>query len=152
MVQMARHEWTSQALHLACAMARNQRISVSMIRMLPVQHAAWLGTELADPLLTHQEYQQVREYQRAAETYDVQWSLQSMQYITLGDALVEAATHLDAIAVFAALPQSKIPYLRKFQIWNLQHKMAAGHRMLYTLDQPNKSATWAPSITMPAHK
>jgi len=149
---MARHDWTMQALHLACAMARNQRTNVTLVRMIPVQHIAWLGTEFANTPPTPQEHQCLRSYDATAEDYGVQLSIQSMQYVTLTDALVEAATYLEALAVFANIPPMSFPYWRKFQVWNLQRRMTSAHRMLYTLDQPASGTSWVPSVSVPAHK
>src|SRR5215813_11249470 len=110
MVHMADHRWTSEALHLACALARNNQAEVALVRMMPVQHIAWLGTDFGNTPVTSQEYERLQEYQATAEDYGVDLSVQSMQYITLPEALVEAADHLGASVVFASLPKSHFPY------------------------------------------
>jgi len=152
MVYMADHTWTSQALHLACAVARNTGTDITLVRTMPVQHVSWLGTELGEMPLTPGDYQALREYQATAEDYGVNFCVQSMQCISLADALVEAADQLDAAMVFATLPEYSLSYWRKFQLWTLHRRLAAHQRQLHTLEQPLNVAAWTPSITVPAAK
>jgi nucleotide-binding universal stress UspA family protein len=152
MVYIGEHKWTVQALHLACALARNNNTTVTLVRMVPVQHTRWLGTEAGNTPPTSEAYELLREYQATAEDYGVELVVCSMQYATLADALGEAADHLDTPVVFATLPQSVIPYWRKFQLWMLEHHLAANQRRLYTLDQPTNVETWTPSVTLNAAK
>jgi len=152
MVQMAHHDWTLQALHLACAMSRNYKADVTLVRMLPVQHIGWLGTDYAHTPPTPEEYRHLQQYQATAHDYGVELSVIPMQYISLKEALVDAANELDAMAVFATLPRSGVSYWRKFQSWDMQRHLAAHHRMLYTLEQPSTNVERVPSIAIPAHK
>ncbi len=152
LVQFSDYRWTLRALHLACALARNQRTDLTLIRMIPVRNIGLLGNQIASVPLTSKEYRAIREYEATAEDYGVSINNRSMQYVTLADALVEAADHVNAFSVFADLPQSSIPYWSKFTHWNMQRRLTAAHRTLHTLDQRTDKDSWLPSITLPAQK
>src|SRR5262245_49691972 len=100
LVQKADDNWTMQALHLACAMARNTGAEVALLRLMQVQHLSYLGTPFGNNPPTHQEQNRLKEYALTAEDYGVELTLHSMQCTTLLDAVVEAAEYLDARVVF----------------------------------------------------
>jgi hypothetical protein len=152
MVSMADHAWTSQAMHLACAVARNSGMEINLVRMMSVQHLLWLGMELGEVPPTREEYKALRDYQATAEDYGVNLCFETMQCVSLADALVDAADQLDAEMVFATLPENNLTYWRRFQLWMLGRRLAAKHRQLHTLEQPVKGAAWAPSVTVHATK
>jgi hypothetical protein len=149
-VQMADLEWTKKALHLACAMARGKQDEVLLLRMIPVQHAAWLGTDVGDSAPTALEYDDMREYDTIAHDYGVDIVLTSMQYLTLKEALIQAVELLEARTLFARLPESFIPYWRKYLVRSLESHMAAHNCTLYTLEQPADVAEWTPAVTVAA--
>jgi hypothetical protein len=152
MVQMADRKWTMQALHLACALARNNHAEVVLLRLTPVKNLGLLGSELANVPPSDDEYEDLGRFGQTAEDYGVPMRVQPMQYTTLIDAIDQAAEFLGAQAVFAKLPQNAIPYWRKFQVWSLSRSLASRCCQLYTLDEPTTDVEWTPSVTVKAAK
>jgi nucleotide-binding universal stress UspA family protein len=150
LVQMAQEDWTMQAVHLACALARNNGAEVALLRLMPVPHPSYLGTSMGNQPPTEHEYRMLKEYAATAEDYGVSFTVNSMQCMTTLDAVAEAADNLDAKVVFAQVPESRIPYWRTFQIWNLKRQFHGGQRQLFTLDQPVNDPDWTPAITVKA--
>jgi hypothetical protein len=134
MVHMANREWTLAAMHTACALARNTGAEVTVVKMVAVHHPGWLGTDLGYRSLSWQDHDNLRYYQATAEDYGVAFSMLVFQYVTLPEALVDAAAYIDAQEVFAVLPQSLIPYWRQLQLWNLRRQLSQQGRCLYTLE------------------
>jgi hypothetical protein len=149
---MAHPDWTLQALHLACAMARNTGVDVTLMRMIPVQHYGWLGTEMGNQIPTAQDFRLLNEYEKTAETYGVELTVVPMQYVSLKEAIVQAAHHLEAKAVFATLPQSSVAYWRKFQMWDLQRQLGARQFPLYSLEPHYSAEGRVASVAIPAPK
>jgi hypothetical protein len=130
LVQLADPLWTMHALRSACRMARDYQTDVTLLRLIPVQHVGWLGTELVEPHLPGGEYEALRSYLNIAQGFETTLNVQSMQYVSLGDALVDAAHYLDAVAVFAPPPQSKNRLLQKLQTWNFQRRLAVQYHTI----------------------
>lgn len=145
LVQISASRWTLQAVHLACSLARNNDARVILLRLIPVYHPGYLGTEFVDSAMTPQEYKDITTYSATAEDYGVMMTIQPMQYLTALDAVVNAAEQVKADIVFARVPASRISYWHKFQIWNLQRRLVPARRQLYTLDQSEDQLT---SITV----
>lgn len=148
LVQMADKRWTTQALHLACALARNNQAQLVLLRLMQVEHISYLGSNFGEVAPTHAEYNDLQEYHATAEDYGVDLTLTQMQCIEPFEAVVEAAEHLDANVVFARVLPSRIPYLHRLRLWWLEKRFAAEKRQLYTLDQPSSDGARAPSITV----
>jgi hypothetical protein len=152
MVHMADRTWTMIALHLASAMARSMGTEITLVKMTPVQHLSWLGTDFGSSNWTAQEREDLASYTATAEDYGVGLDPQMFQYATLPDAISDAAEYFDAQVVFATLPKSLIPYWHRFQLWALDRRLAGQHRRLYTLEQPPGPASvdWTPSVLVHA--
>jgi hypothetical protein len=150
-VVMSEHQWTLEAMHLACALARNTGADVTLVRLLPVTHASYLGASFAYWEFSPADYEQFNEYRETAEDYGVPISLLVVQYIDFTDAVAQAAEQIESRVVFATLPHSPIPYLRRFRLWHLRRLLQRGKRTLYTLDPDTKTPNWKPSITVLAH-
>lgn len=148
LVQMSEKLWTMQAVHLACALARNNGAKVILLRLAPVQHLSYLGTPFGDAPLSSQEYDDLKEYAVTAEDYGVELTLQPMQCYSAFDALVDAAEQIDADTVFARVPPSRFPYWQRFQAWQLERRFSAVHRQLFTLNKSNRSGSQLPTITI----
>jgi hypothetical protein len=148
LVQMADHPWTLSALHLAFAMSRRTDAEVALVKFVSVTHAQWLGTSLGDKQLTTSERDALAAYQATAEDYGIPLVLHTMQYVTLLDAIVQAAEQVDAQAVFANLEPGIIPLWHRFQLWRLQQILQHNKRQFYSLEQPTDtdSAEWVPSV------
>ncbi|MCC7451140.1 MAG: hypothetical protein IT324_27255 [Anaerolineae bacterium] len=148
MVQMAERQWTIDALHLACAMARGTGAEVALIRMINVPHIQWLGTDMAYCEPTAAEQRDMQSYAAIASEYGVTLTVNALPYSTLLDAIADTAEYLDADVVFASIPKSATFYWRRFQVWNLRRRLARQGRELYTLDKPADVPVtdWTPAV------
>lgn len=150
-VHMGENSWTGQALHLACALARNTGAEIALLRLIPVQHMRWVGTDMVNNDVTSEEYELLRGYAATAEDYGVTMALTNMQYQSgLGEALADAADNLNASVVFAALPESTIPYWHQLQTWLLERRLTGAKRTLYTLEREANFQPTSTTITVRA--
>jgi hypothetical protein len=145
-IQVTNKDWTMEALHLACAMARGGDTTISLVRFMEVCHPSYLGTIMGSIAPTQQEYQDLKDYQETAEDYGVELDVCSIQCLSALDVIAQAADELQADVVFARVPESTIPYWRKFQVWNLERSLKGQHCQLYTLDKPANTNEWVPSV------
>lgn len=134
MIHVGTRAWTVETLHSACVLARRTDAEIALVKMLPVQHLGWLGTEFGNLSFTEQVEQELRDYALTLEDYGVPYSVNLMQYVTLIDALVQAAGHLKAQVVFAQIPGSIIPYWHRFQTAMLRRLLARQYRQFF--DRP----------------
>ncbi|MBL8164451.1 MAG: hypothetical protein JNJ61_20855 [Anaerolineae bacterium] len=146
LVQISEPSWTMQALHLACALARNNAAQIILLRLMPVRHPSYLGSAFGNSPPTEQERHDMAEYAATAEDYGVELSIQPMQCATVLGALVDAADQLNVDAVFAHIHKSWIPYWHQFQTWDLRRQLSAAHRQLFTLDSPPQHKEYVPAI------
>ena len=152
LVQMTDKRWTTQALHLACALARSNQAAVVLLRLMQVERIRDLGSKFGDIAISSAEYRNLMDFSATADDYGVELSLEQMQCASLLQAVVDAAFYLNADVVFARVPESHVPFLRHFHVWQLERRLAPAHRQLYTLDQHDSYGNQAPSITIkPAH-
>ncbi len=152
MVLLAEKNWTAQAVHMAAAIARHRGVAIHFVRMIPVQHTSWLGTELGNVRDSSQEYADLMDYCRTAEDYGVNVYLSQMQYHTLHEAIAEAAEYLNADLVFATLPAMTLRLWRTFRLRQLARRLEKQQRTLVTLEPVPGVAEWTPSVTLPAPK
>lgn len=147
-VQMADRAWTTQAMHLACSMARNTGSQVVLLHLMLVNTPHLLGFGLVGDRPSRDEDKMIQEYATIAEDYGVEISLQLMQYSSFMDALVQAAEQLDAAAIFARLPKPSVAVLHKVQLWNVKRQLSAQGRQLYTLEQPEGAETAVTAVSL----
>jgi hypothetical protein len=133
LVQLTEPLWTAQAVHLASALARNTHAKLVFLRLIWVSHLNYLGSDLGNPPISSEDYEQLREYTATAEDYGLEPVVCSMQAFAPLAAIAEAAIHLDAQTIFAQVPASRIPYWQQFQTWRLEQRLKP--RTLYTLAQ-----------------
>jgi hypothetical protein len=145
MVQIANREWTLEALHCACLLARNTSARIALVKMIPVQHASWLGTEWGYMYFTPQEQADFTDYQATIEDYGVPFTPLMLQYVTLAEATIQAAEHVNAQIVFARIPESRIPLWTKFQRRLLTRQLARQKRQWIQYPAYNPDAS---SITL----
>lgn len=124
MVQIGDREWTLEALHCACLMARNTAANIALVQMIPVQHPGWLGTEWGYLHFTSQQQAGFADYQTTIEDYGVKFTPLVFQYVTLTEAIAQAAEHVNARIAFAKIPETVIPFWTKFQRWSLNRQLA----------------------------
>ena len=146
LVQMAEREWTEEALHLACAMARNKGTNVTLLRMIEAQHYSWLGTTLGFDAFSAAQSDLQWNCKAIAEKYGVDLCIQPMQWITYVGAMVDASDELEAEAVFACPPQRMISLLRRYEVWDLRRQLEERHKTLYLLDEPVDSMILATQV------
>jgi hypothetical protein len=136
MVQIADHQWTLDALYRACLLARDMNAEVALMKMVPVQHLGWLGTEFGNMNFTAKERSELHDYEATAEDYGVPCSTHVFQYATLPEAISQAADYVKAHIVFATLPQSIIPFWQHFQLWGLRNRLTHNGRELFDPNKP----------------
>ncbi len=149
LVQMTNETWTMQALHLACALARNNGARIALLRLMQVQHLGFLGTEFGSAPLSQQEHAAWLNYAATAEDYGVEIVRQAMQCWSPLEAIADAADYVDAQVVFAHIPHSYIPYMDRWQRWQLQRRLEKAGRQLFTLEGVAGNAR-VPSIVINA--
>jgi hypothetical protein len=145
-VTLGEPKWTLNAMHLACALARNTARDVLLLRMNPVTHPSYLGADVAPLNITSSERALIRDYAHTAEDYGVSVSLALVNYVDFVPGLAQAAENANADVIFATLPGSRIPYLRRMRLWNLRRQLKP--RALYTLDLDTTIPEWKPTITV----
>ncbi len=146
MVQLTDHRQTLATLHFACAMALHTGSRIVLVKMLPAEHPGWLGTDMGSWNLTAQDHDNMREYQATAEDYGVEVSGEIFQYLTLPEAIADAADYVDAQFVFAVVPGSVIPFWHRFQVWTLRKRLAQHGRQLFLPDQDHANQNQVPSL------
>jgi hypothetical protein len=156
MVQLGEPQWTSEALHLACTLARANACDLTIVKMVPVGQPGWLGTELGNRNFSAADQELLRECAITAEDYGVQVAVDLYQYLILSDAILDAAEYFDAHLTFATLPRYKLPFWRKFLMWRLHRQFQMRGRVLNTLEEPIALQDWMPtpiaSSFIPAEK
>ena len=130
MVEVAAREWTQEALHSACNIARRSHACVALVQMVPVRHPLLLGTQIAYQSLSKAEIERLCSYEETLEDYGVEYSITLFQYATLVGAIVEAADLLNARVVFAELPKSALPFWRSIRLEGLRRSLAQQQRQL----------------------
>lgn len=150
MVQVMDSQKTLEALHFACALAHGQQTKVVLVKMVPVDHVSWLGTELGEDHFTDEDSQALRTYREVANSYEVEVETQTFQYTTLTPAIVQAADYVGAQIVFAELPPSVLPFWYRFRAWLLRQALAERGGHLYLLEHGTDPTSWTPSLLVPA--
>jgi len=131
MVQVGEHQWNNQALHYACILARRDAGKVALVKMIPVQHVGWLGTEWGNLNLTADDRTELTDCVATVEDYGVDYTTHFFQYMTFGDALLEAAEFTKADVVFASLPRSRFPWWTQLRMDSLYRQFARQQRVLF---------------------
>jgi hypothetical protein len=120
MVQVSNREWTMEALHCACLLARKLSTKIVLVAMIPVAYPCWLGTEWGYINFTEQERLDLVDYQATIEDYGIAYETVLFQYESLTAAIVQIAEHINAQIVFAQLTESIFPFWTR-----LQHRLLA---------------------------
>lgn len=150
MLQIAGRGWTRPAVHVACQMAREIGATILLVKMVPVQHIAWLGTELGYMDFTRKEQAEMTEYQEILEEYDIDYRCHISQYVDLPDIIVQIVRKANAQIAFATLPTSIIPGWHKFQLRRLRQRLSRYHCEL--IDTTSFDAIGSVFILPPAGK
>ena len=142
-VQLADPEWTMQALHLASALARNTGSYVTLLHLALARNPGLLGTELATPAPSWEEWAQFREYGSVCGDYGGEFVFQPMQYVTLTGAIRDAATMLEATAFFIKQPDSRFRLWNRFVAWRLEQVLRPVGCRLYFVDAGTCMIDWS---------
>lgn len=129
MVQLDDHRWTLEVTHTASQIARSNNAEIVFVKLVPVQHIGWLGTELGYRAFTGRDYADLREYASVAEDYGVTDHVQAFQYVTFVEGIVQAAEFFDTDLVFA-IPLHPQSLLGRLQRRYLKRSLANHHRLL----------------------
>jgi hypothetical protein len=140
MVQIADREWTLGALQRACALARAMPAQICLVHMVPVQAPGWLGTDLGYLDFDTDDAEDLATYIDMIETADVACTPLVFQYVTLADAIAQAAEHVDAQIVFAKIPQSIVPFWTSLQWRLLDRQLVRQGRRLFKPNAPVRPA------------
>lgn len=147
MVQMSDEQWTLEAMHFACAIARRLNGKVVLLHLMNSSNPGLLGWAGVPTAMTEQHL--VERYSTIAEDYGVEFHVQPMQFVTLTDALVQAVERLQASFLFANIPMYRFAFWRQFRLWSLKHHLNGC--CLYTLheEQPVYVETIEESVEFP---
>lgn len=148
MVVLADRAWTTQALHLACAMARRQNILVILVKMIPVVHPQILGTTAGYLQLTAQEERDIQEYAATAEDYGVAFTIQFCQYANYLHGIVDAAQQLGPRDVLAHIPDGRFVWWQRLQEWWLDKRLSHQKHCLHTLAEGSNPLEWIPTVVL----
>lgn len=151
LVVLGVEKWTRQAMHLACAMARNLDASVAIIRLVPVSNPHQLGATDRTPERNPQCLALQHELLATAEDYQTKAEVIRLHYASYNSGIGSAAEELQALALFSPPPRHTVKWLRTFQLWRLRRAVKCP---LYTLDpadqpafvQTPKPADWPVSL------
>ena len=152
LVEVSDKRWTMQAMHLACAMARNTRSELILLHLLSVSNPMLLGSSVGFNPPGYEERKAIKEYLMVAEDYGVNIAVHVMQYESQIDAIVQAAGELDTSIVFAHLPESRLSLVRKLKLWSLKHHLSAQGRRLYTLAEPQELGYQVAAVSLKVAK
>jgi hypothetical protein len=130
MVQIADRAWTMDALHRACRLGRTMPTHIALVKMIPVQHISWLGTELGNRNFSERDQREIINYEATIEDYGIEFSSTVFQYSELDQVILQAADTLNAAIVFATLPKTIIPFWRNWQLQSLRRRLWRNQRML----------------------
>jgi hypothetical protein len=141
-VQVADPQWTTLALHLASALARNIGGHVTLLYLMPVRNPGLCDSALGASCPGWQQQKQFHEYGAICEDYGVDCVLQPMQYVTYAEALCDAAVILKANASFVKKPDSHFSLWNRFLTWRLHKAMRSIGCQLYLVDTDTRMIDW----------
>ena len=142
MIVPGTRQWTQQALHLACAMARDAGAVVVMVKMVGVNHPLRLD-DLVGTKDTAQDRCLWEDCAATADIYGVPYQVQVFTYSDYVPGLVSAAEQMGAAAVFVSPAHSSFRLWNQIRQWRLRYALK---QTLYTLETPVDQ----PSFTLPA--
>jgi nucleotide-binding universal stress UspA family protein len=143
LVQMADHKWTMTALHVACGYGRQLNRPIILLHLIPVP-PSYLGTNYGYFFSSFEDFPLFREYLATAEDYNVPFTYQPMQYISMKDALIQAAERFDASIIFVKSPNHLFRWWTALHQNILKRRMWSQQRDLHSLDNTTSVKTVFP--------
>ena len=144
-------DWTVNAIHLACTIARREGRELVIVKMLPMQHTGWLGAPQDFTALTRDERHLLSNCLSTADDYGVTATSEFFQYVDLPEAIRQAAEHYEASTVFAMLPHYRLAFWGKLMNNQLERQLHQQHCTLHTLAPSNAQGDWTPSVVVTPH-
>jgi hypothetical protein len=133
MVVVGDRTWTLQAMHLACAIGRDNSGLVVVVKMVRVNNPVLLGDASGLVHYSAHDRHALQECEATAEDYNVPFRLHVCTYADYAAGLAAAADQLDAALIFAPPPHSRLQPWNRFQTWRLHHIV---HRPVFSLTTP----------------
>jgi hypothetical protein len=126
--------WTLEALHQASRIIRRRKGSITLLHMIPVSHPLWLGYKDSFLEISPSQRCDLREYKATAEDYNVVVEIQPMHYVSLKEALVQAADMLEVDIVFNKKATGILKYWDVLLHMRLAHRFSNRQQQLFTLE------------------
>lgn len=131
MVQVTDPKQAINALNFACTIARTNHGCIVLLKLIPVSHPEWLGTEWGYMNFTPQEQQALKSYEQIVESCGIDVKTCVMQVMSTRNGIISAADSVDAQIVFARLPHSIIPFWHAWQTRKLRRALEHHQRQLF---------------------
>lgn len=133
MVVLGDPGWTSQAMHLACAIARDNGAAIEIIRLVPANHPLDLGDAAGMVNYAACDRCALQDCAATAEDYGVRFETHACSYADYVNGMASVAEQLDVAMVFAPPPGGPLAAWRRLTTWRLRRAL---HRPLYSLSGP----------------
>lgn len=134
MVVLGDRQWTQQAMHLACAMARDAGALVIVVKMVNVNHPLLLGDAAGLRDYTREDRCLLQDCAATAEDYGVTFRLQVFAYASYVSGVVSAVEQIGVSTLFMPPLSGPLAFWNRFMLWRLRR---AVHKPLYTLQTPS---------------
>ena len=152
-VVIAEPTWTTKAMHLACALARNTQSPLILLDFRRTKNVALLGSGIGYDTPTMAEYVTLRDYFMIAEDYGVLMTVQPVEYESYADTLVQMVELFAPTTLFTEAPKSLIPALSRFITWQVRRQLEHLNCKLYTLDEAfTREEVLLPKMGVPVPK
>jgi hypothetical protein len=130
MVHITDHKHTLIALQLACDLARRNEGQIVLLKLIPVAHPEWLGTEWGYMYFSAKEQRALKDYENIVDGCGITVQTCVIQVLSTQDGIISAADSVDAQIVFARLPHSFIPFWHTWQVKKLRRALEQHQRQL----------------------
>ena len=124
LIVLGDHTWTVQAMHLACAVARDMQAAVTVVKLVPVNHPLNLGQSSQLVNYTNQDRLALLESAATAEDYGVEFSLQVCSISRYVSGLASIVEQLGAAIVLAPPSTSRFAWWSRWQAWRIRHAVS----------------------------
>lgn len=151
MLVLGPQQWTQQAMHLACAVARDRGTTVEVVKMVAVRHPLLLGDDAGLLAYDQESRHLLQECATTAEDYGVRFHLHVFAYANYINGLASAAEQIDAAMIFVPTFDRPAAIWNRWLLWRLER---AAKRPCYSLatpsDQPPQLLA-EPAVAATAH-
>ncbi len=120
MVILGERQWTMQAMHLACAVARDNEGRVIVIKMVRVNNPQLLGDAAGMANYSTKDRLALHDCEATAETYGVNFEEHVCTYADYAAGLAAAADQLDATLLLVPPPPSRFAPWNRYAQWRVR--------------------------------